>query len=196
MRWALTSPEKMLDSAVAAVLSRDARQVVALDDLSAPVYVTDSEGVITFYNKACVAFAGHVPIVGKDRWCVTWKLYSDSGQFLPHDKCPMAVAIQTRQLVRNTTAIAERPDGSRIAFKPYPTPILREDGSLLGAVNLLMQTTDNDNVVAFPGGVTPYSEEGLKLMRLFMSIPSKDDRNQVLQMIETYAALLKDIRKT
>ena len=129
MRTATSSPESMLNVAVAAAMSSDYRQLAILENLSAPIYVTDSEGVITFYNKACISFTGRVPTVGQDTWCVTWKLYTDDGDFIPHDKCPMAVAIQTRRPIRNATAIAERPDGTRVNFRPYPTPLFKQDGS-------------------------------------------------------------------
>ena len=39
------------------------------------------------------------------------------------------------------TAVAERPDGSRVNFRPYPTPLLDESGELIGAVNLLVDIT-------------------------------------------------------
>jgi PAS domain-containing protein len=110
-----------------------------LDDLSTPIYTTDAEGRITFFNRACVAFSGRTPVVGEDRWCVTWKLYSDDGRFLPHDQCPMAVAVREKRPVRGVEAIAERPDGTRRRFRPYPTPLLDEQGELAGALNMLVE---------------------------------------------------------
>ena len=38
-------------------------------------------------------------------------------------------------------AVAERPNGERVAFLPLPTPIFR-DGALVGAVNMLIDVTD------------------------------------------------------
>jgi two-component sensor histidine kinase len=43
--------------------------------------------------------------------------------------------------VRDAEAVAERPDGSRICFVPYPTPLRDEDGRLVGAVNMLVDIT-------------------------------------------------------
>jgi hypothetical protein len=53
----------------------------------------------------------------------------------------MAVAIKERRPIRGISAIAERPDGSRVNFLPFPTPILDEEGNLLGGVNLLLDIT-------------------------------------------------------
>jgi PAS domain-containing protein len=113
----------------------------ALDTLPVPIYVTGADGLITYYNRACTAFAGRVPRVGRDSWCVTWKLFTGDGEPLPHDQCPMAVAIQERRPVRGIEAIAERPDGTRVNFIPYPTPLFDEDGALVGAVNMFIDTT-------------------------------------------------------
>jgi PAS domain-containing protein len=134
--------EHMLDTAISAVTSQDEAMAEALDRLPAAIYVTDSDGVITFYNRACVALAGRVPEIGRDRWCVTWKLFTSEGEFLPHDRCPMAVAIQEGRAIRDVEAIAERPDGTRVNFRPYPTPLFDRDGNLAGAINLLLDVSD------------------------------------------------------
>lgn len=113
----------------------------ALDDLPGAVYVTDTEGLITGYNTACVGFAGRVPTLNRDRWCVTWRLFREDDSFLPHSQCPMAVAIRARRPVRGTTAIARRPDGSQASFVAYPTPVFDAAGMFVGAVNLLVDIT-------------------------------------------------------
>jgi len=38
--------------------------------------------------------------------------------------------------------MAERPDGTRVRFRPYPTPFFDKEGKFAGAVNLLEDTTD------------------------------------------------------
>jgi PAS domain S-box-containing protein len=130
-------PEGLLDQAIEALsASADWRGVV--DQLPAPIYITDPEGAVTYWNKACVDFAGRVPQLGEDRWCVTWQLYTTTGEFLPHDECPMAEAVKTRQQVREKIAIALRPDGHRVAFRAYPTPLFDSDGEFTGAINMLI----------------------------------------------------------
>jgi PAS domain-containing protein len=113
--------DRILHMATEAVRRGEDSLLSALDQLPAAIYVTDPAGFITYYNPACIDFAGRVPTVGRDRWCVTWKLYTEDGAFLPHEQCPMAVAILEKRSVRGVTAVAERPDGSRVNFMPCPT---------------------------------------------------------------------------
>ena len=136
------TPESYLDSALAALASEC--QAV-LDELPVPIYTTDASGAVTYWNRACVDFAGREPQLGKDRWCVTWHLYTTTGEALAHDKCPMAKAIREERAIRDAIAIAERPDGSRVAFRPYPTPLFNNDGSLKGAVNMLIDVSDEQS---------------------------------------------------
>ncbi|MCP1760835.1 sensor histidine kinase [Bradyrhizobium japonicum] len=111
-----------------------------LQALPVAIYTTDAEGCITFFNRACIDFAGRSPKIG-EMWCVTWKLYMPDGTALPHAECPMAIALKQNRPVRDVEAVAERPDGSRICFMPYPTPLRDERGRLVGAVNMLVDIT-------------------------------------------------------
>jgi two-component sensor histidine kinase len=60
----------------------------------------------------------------------------------PHDQCPMALALKEDRAVRGAEAVAERPDGTRVPFIPYPTPLHDADGRLIGAINMLVDITD------------------------------------------------------
>src|SRR5437763_660805 len=102
------------------------RQV--LDALPAPIYVTDAVGRITYYNEAAVALWGHRPELGEAQWCGSWKLYWPDGRPLAHDQCPMAVSLREGRPVRGLEAVAERPDGTRVPFIPYPTPLFDPSG--------------------------------------------------------------------
>src|SRR3954464_1759047 len=81
-----------------------------LQALPAAIYTTDADGRITFFNRACIEFAGRTPRIG-DMWCVTWKLLWPDGTPLRCGDCPMAIALKENRPVRNVEAIAERPDG-------------------------------------------------------------------------------------
>lgn len=113
-----------------------------LEVLPAAIYTTDAEGRITYYNQACVELAGRAPTLLSDQWCVTGKLYRPDGTLLPHDECPMAVALKEQRPVRGEEAIAERPDGGRVRFAAWPTPLFDADGQMTGAINMLLDITE------------------------------------------------------
>ncbi|AFL49822.1 PAS domain S-box-containing protein [Sinorhizobium fredii] len=115
----------------------------ALDALAVAVYTTDADGFVTYCNPAAVSLAGREPELGQDRWCVSWKLRRPDGTPLPHDECPMAMALKGRQPIRGEELVAVRPDGSTALLLPHPTPIFDESGELTGAVNLLVDITDH-----------------------------------------------------
>jgi PAS domain S-box-containing protein len=110
--------------------------------IPAAIYTTDAEGKITYFNEAAVALAGRTPSLGTDEWCVTWKLYHPDGTPLPHDECPMAVALKEGRAIRNAEAVAERPDGTRVPFIPFPTPLRDGSGKVVGAINMLVDISE------------------------------------------------------
>jgi PAS domain S-box-containing protein len=126
----------------ATLRERERRFRELLDALPAAVYTTDAAGRITYYNEAAADLWGDRPALGSSEWCGSWKLFWPDGTPLPHDECPMAVALKEDRAVRGMEAAAERPDGTRVPFIPYPTPIHDETGKLVGAVNMLVDITD------------------------------------------------------
>jgi PAS domain S-box-containing protein len=114
-----------------------------LEALGVAVYTTDAAGVITYFNEAAAELWGRRPEVGKDLWCGSWKIYHLDGiTIMPHGECPMAICLRENRPVRGTEAIAERPDGSRVYFRPFPTALHDESGYLVGAINVLIDVTD------------------------------------------------------
>jgi PAS domain S-box-containing protein len=113
-----------------------------IDALPAAIYTTDAQGRLTHFNPAAVEFAGRVPELGTDQWCVTLKLYHSDGTPMPHDECPMAITLKENCVVRGAEAIAERPDGTRVWFTPYPTPLRDAKGNIVGGINMLVDITE------------------------------------------------------
>ncbi len=124
-------------------LSDEGEQVFRdlLEALPAPVYTTDATGRLTFFNQAAVDFWGLRPELGTSFWCGSFRLFWPDGAFMPHDQCPMAMALKENRPVRGVEAIAERPDGTRVLFVPFPTPLRDASGKLVGAVNMLVDVT-------------------------------------------------------
>jgi PAS domain S-box-containing protein len=127
---------------LATLRERERRFRELLDALPAAIYTTDAAGRLTYYNDAAAELWGHRPALGSSEWCGSWKLFWPDGTPLPHDQCPMAVALKEDRAVRGLEAACERPDGTRVPFIPYPTPLHDESGKLVGAVNMLVDITE------------------------------------------------------
>ena len=182
---ATPKPYAYLDTALEALHQRSDWQLV-LDQLPVPTYVTDADGMVTYWNRACVDFAGRAPELGRDKWCVTWELYTMTGERLPHENCPMAEAIKERKKVHGKVAIALRPDGSRRAFAAYPTPIFGSDGGLEGAVNLLVDVTDEQ--------AGSLGDQAARCRRLARSTLDRDASEILVKMASGYDATAAILR--
>jgi PAS domain S-box-containing protein len=112
-----------------------------LQALPTAVYTTDAAGRITFYNEAAAALWGCRPTIGESEWCGSWRLYWPDGRQMPHGECPMAIALKEQRPIHGAEAMAERPDGTRVPFLAYPTPLWDDAGRMTGAVNTLIDIT-------------------------------------------------------
>jgi two-component system CheB/CheR fusion protein len=141
----LPAGEKLAVRMGESLLSDDDFFRALVDALPAAIYTTDSAGRITYYNDAAAQLWGDRPALGQAEWCGSWKLFWPDGRAMPHGECPMAIAVKEKRPVRGMEAIAERPDGIRVPFIPFPTPIYNAQGQLMGAVNLLVDISDRTN---------------------------------------------------
>jgi PAS domain S-box-containing protein len=112
-----------------------------LEALGVAVYTTDAEGHITFFNEAAADLWGRRPELGEES-CGSWKLYWPDGRPMRREQCPMAIALNEARSVRGHEAVAVRPDGTRAAFIPYPTVVFDANGTLIGAINVLVDVTE------------------------------------------------------
>ncbi len=135
-----------------------------LGALPVAVYTTDADGRITYFNEAAAELWGCRPELGKKEFCGSWKLFWPDGTPLPHDECPMALALKHKRPIRGMQAIAERPDGTRVPFAPYPTPLFDAAGVLTGAVNMLVDISDNiraEEIAQQLASIVTYSDDAI-----------------------------------
>jgi PAS domain S-box-containing protein len=137
---ALQSETSATDTSADGFGAPDPRQVV--DALPAAVYTTDAAGRITYFSAAAAALWGCRPRLNSDLWCGSWRLYHLDGTPMPHHTCPMALALKEQRAVRGQQAVAERPDGTRVTFMAFPTPLYDASGAFAGAVNMLLDMTE------------------------------------------------------
>ena len=110
--------------------------------IPAAIYTTDAQGKISYFNEAAVELSGSTPTLGSDERCVTWKLFLPDGTPLPPDRSPMSVALKEGRPIRGAEAVAERPDGTRVPFIAFPTPLRDTSGNVAGAINMLVDISE------------------------------------------------------
>ncbi|SOR28728.1 conserved protein of unknown function [Methylorubrum extorquens] len=115
-----------------------------LQKISAPLYTTDAEGWVTYYNDAAAELWGRHPVLGKERWCGSWRIYDTDGELLSREQWPLAVAFQQSSAVHGLQAILEQPDGTRVPVMPHPTLLRDRSGMVTAGANILPK---NDETV-------------------------------------------------
>jgi PAS domain S-box-containing protein len=131
-----------LNRAQSMLAESERRSRAWLESLPVAIYATDSSGRVTFYNDAAIELWGRRPEIGRAMWCGSWQLYWADGKPMPHDQCPMAVALKEQRPIKGANAMLERPDGTRVRFRAFPVPLWDAAGNLLGALNTLIDITE------------------------------------------------------
>jgi PAS domain S-box-containing protein len=126
--------------AAKAPASNDSEFHRLLDALPAGAYTCDAEGLITYYNQHAVELWGRAPALNdsNDRFCGSFKLFAKDGTPIAHNECWMALALRERKEYNGQEIIVERPDGARATTLAHANPFIDSAGTLLGAVNVLV----------------------------------------------------------
>jgi PAS domain S-box-containing protein len=105
--------------------------------MPAAVYSCDVSGLITYCNERAIELWGRAPQIGDtdERFCGSEQMILPDGTPLPHEQCPMAVALREGRSFRNAEVNIRRPDGSQITVLVNIDPIRNEDGTVVGAIN-------------------------------------------------------------
>ncbi len=109
-------------------------------NLPVAVYGCDTDGYIEFFNKAASTLWAAEPVLGKDRWCGSKKMYTLDGTPIRPGSSPMAMALKEKH-ISNSVMMIERHDGERRYIIPNPQLRYKPDGNILGAVNTLIDIT-------------------------------------------------------
>ena len=83
--------------------------------------------------------------------------------------------------------MAARPDGTRVNFRPYPTPIFDRDGAFVGAVNMLIDVTDEMQLAELLSQVS-------RCRRLAFAVDDREAAATLNRMAEEYEAKANALR--
>lgn len=110
-----------------------------IDSLPVAIFSTDADGRLTYFNQACVEFAGYQPTPGDD-WTVRLKLFHE-GKPIPHNENPLVIALGEGRSFRDLELEVQRPDGSIINSFATIDPIRNERGEVAGVTSVFHDIT-------------------------------------------------------
>ncbi|MEQ1677314.1 MAG: PAS domain S-box protein [Chitinophagaceae bacterium] len=114
-----------------------------IQNLPEAVYTCDEYGYLQLYNKAAVRLWGREPKPGDDVWCGSWKMFNPNGTDLPLENSPMAICLKNGKPAHGKEVMIQRPDENCRLVIQYPSPLFNAEGQLTGAINMLLDVTDN-----------------------------------------------------
>jgi PAS domain S-box-containing protein len=112
--------------------------------LPAAIYTTDGEGRIQLFNEAAVELWGRRPECGVELWCGSFRIFDASGSEVLLSECPMARVLKGEPLSGGHAIVIERPDGTRRHALAHPRPIHDSTGTVIGAVNMIVDITERN----------------------------------------------------
>lgn len=146
------------------------------------LYTTDTQGVITFYNKEAEELWLRKPEIGVDQWCGSWKVKYPDGSPMQLDECPMAITLKTNQAVRGQEIIVMRPDGTERNVLPYPQPLYDSEGNSIGALNVLVDVTKFKSVEQYASDALRQESVALNtIQQIGQSLNSTLDLSRLVQ---------------
>lgn len=155
-----------------------------LNALPAAIYLCDAAGHVIKFNDSAVRLWGHKPEIGKDLWCGSWKIFDLDGAPIPLDDCPMGQTLRTGKAVAGKEIIIEQPGGQRFNVQPHAKPLLDEGGTLVGAVNLLIDVTAESRCKVL-------EKQSSELTAAVESLKRSEERyHAMVAEVEDYAVIL------
>jgi len=134
-----------------------------LRDSPVAICMCDTEGRLTFFNKAASNLWGQTPEIGKDFWCGSWKLFYPDGTPMPLDISPMALTLKLGKVFNAEEIRIQRPDQTYRNVLVYPKRLFNNN-ILVGAHNTLIDITyqkTNETTEGFLASIIASSDDAI-----------------------------------
>lgn len=115
------------------------------DCLAIPVFITDTEGNLLFYNEPAEEILGKryedTGEMAVDEWSTVFKNKDENGEVLPPAELPLVKTLKNQQPYHKTFWIESlQGRAERISVTSYP--IIGRSGKFLGAVAIFWRPTE------------------------------------------------------
>lgn len=116
-----------------------------MESVPTPVYVCDTEGAITTYNRRALHLWGHAPSPYEPahRFCGPVRLFHVDGRPMAQDECWAALCLRDQRPHHCREVAIERPQGSVLRMLAYANPLFDRTGCLVGTASMLVDVTNN-----------------------------------------------------
>lgn len=115
------------------------------DCLSIPVFITDTNGNLIFYNEPAEVIlgkrfedTGEMPV---EQWSTDFKPVDEKGQMLPPDELPLVKTLRDAAPYHKCFGIISM-EGKIQKISVTSYPIIGRTGKMLGAVAIFWKSTD------------------------------------------------------
>jgi signal transduction histidine kinase len=145
----VTAQQAFALSLESGLLTTEAQFRQMFDVLPAAAYMCDADGLITYFNRHAADLWGREPVLNDpvDRFCGSFRLFAPNGDPIPHEECWMALSLRHFKEFNGQEILIERPDGELRTVLAHANPIRNEDGSLVGAVNVLIDISERNRAL-------------------------------------------------
>jgi PAS domain S-box-containing protein len=116
--------------------------------LPAAAYACDREGLITYFNPQAATIWGRDPALHDpaDRFCGSFRIFTEDGSPLPHAECWMALTLRDDRAYEGCALQIEQPNGHRVSALAYANPVHDDRGELIGAVNVIVDVSERQEL--------------------------------------------------
>lgn len=163
-----------------------------LEILPVATYICDSDGRITFFNKAAEELWGMPPIFGKEVWNNEWETLDKDGNNLSSEKHPAALVIKSKKDEGELEIIIKRHDGTLINGIVHSKPIFNKNGIFTGIITTVLDITTkikNEADYIFSSDLLDKKvEERTRNLK-----ESEERYHKMIEEVQDYAILLLDL---
>jgi diguanylate cyclase (GGDEF)-like protein/PAS domain S-box-containing protein len=118
-----------------------------LDELYDAVYFVDTERRIQYWNRAAESTSGYAQEDVLGRHCYNNLLChtDESGTILCHSACPLKKSMETKERSKADVYLRHK-QGHRVSVSVRVTPIMDEQGEVIGAVEVFLDNSSKKNL--------------------------------------------------